>query len=368
MKQLTCEMCGSTNLLKQDGVFVCQDCGTKYSVEDAKKMMVEGTVDVSGSTVKVDTSAELANLYQIARRARDDENSENAAKYYDMILVKDPTSWEAAFYVVYYKALQCRIAEIRSAAISVNNCQDSVLGLIRDHVPDDEQKAAVQEVMYRSMTAANLLAAAATSHFADTSADIRENYRKEYNDRADACINIVYFCGSCIEHVFKDKPEIAAIASEVWKEGIVMEKRMTPNLSNKTEHENNMKSYAQRIGKYDPQYWEDYQHERDKVALTREIGSLRASIANTKTERKMSTGGKILIGVGIFMILMSLMLMSMHGDATIYILVGIAEVVLGYVIGMPKASVIEKNREFVADCKQKLEKKEAELAAMNKKS
>ena len=83
MKQLTCEMCGSTDLVKQDGVFVCQSCGTKYSIEEAKKMMVEGTVDVSGSTVKVDSSDELNNLYQIARRARDENNAENAAKYYD---------------------------------------------------------------------------------------------------------------------------------------------------------------------------------------------------------------------------------------------------------------------------------------------
>ena len=85
MKQLKCEMCGSTNLMKEDGVFVCQSCGCKYSVEEAKKMMVEGTVDVTGSTVKVDSSDELSNLYQIARRAKDDNNGENAAKYYDMI-------------------------------------------------------------------------------------------------------------------------------------------------------------------------------------------------------------------------------------------------------------------------------------------
>lgn len=37
MKQLTCEMCGSTDLIKEDGVFVCQACGIKYSVEEAKK-------------------------------------------------------------------------------------------------------------------------------------------------------------------------------------------------------------------------------------------------------------------------------------------------------------------------------------------
>ena len=31
-------------------------------VEEARKMMVEGTVDVSGSTIKIDTSNELDNL------------------------------------------------------------------------------------------------------------------------------------------------------------------------------------------------------------------------------------------------------------------------------------------------------------------
>ena len=82
MKQLTCEMCGSTDLMKDGGVFVCQSCGCKYSVEEARKMMVEGTVDVTG-TVKVDTSDELKNLYELARRAKIDNNSENAQKYYE---------------------------------------------------------------------------------------------------------------------------------------------------------------------------------------------------------------------------------------------------------------------------------------------
>ena len=58
MKQLTCEMCGSTDLMKQDGVFVCQSCGTKYSVEEAKKMMIEGTVTVNVSNER---SFEKAN-------------------------------------------------------------------------------------------------------------------------------------------------------------------------------------------------------------------------------------------------------------------------------------------------------------------
>ena len=96
MKALTCEMCGSTNLIKEGGVFVCQSCGTKYSVDEARKMMVEGTVDVKG-TVKVDTSDELKNLYEVARRNKDNNNYENAMKYYDMILVKDPKTFMWCF-------------------------------------------------------------------------------------------------------------------------------------------------------------------------------------------------------------------------------------------------------------------------------
>ena len=147
MKVLKCEICGSTELVKQDEFFVCQYCGAKYSPEEAKKMMIEGTVDVSGSTVKVDDSAELENLYKIARRAKDDNNSENAAKYYDMILIKDPNSWEASFYVVYYKAISCKLAEMTYAINSLSNCLGTVLNLIDDNVNDEFGKAlAIKEV------------------------------------------------------------------------------------------------------------------------------------------------------------------------------------------------------------------------------
>lgn len=37
MRQLTCEMCGGTDLVKDGGVFICQTCGCKYTVEEAKK-------------------------------------------------------------------------------------------------------------------------------------------------------------------------------------------------------------------------------------------------------------------------------------------------------------------------------------------
>ena len=86
MKALVCEMCGSQELVKRDGNFVCEMCGTKYSVEEAKRMMIEGTVDVSGSTVKVDNSAFVQKYLENARRAYAKEDWEETEKYYNMVI------------------------------------------------------------------------------------------------------------------------------------------------------------------------------------------------------------------------------------------------------------------------------------------
>lgn len=98
-----CEMCGGSDLIKQDGVFVCQSCGCKYSVEEARKMMVEGTVEVQG-TVKVDNSAFVEKYLQNARRAKMKEDWEETEKYYNMVEQNDPSNIEAIFYSAYAKA------------------------------------------------------------------------------------------------------------------------------------------------------------------------------------------------------------------------------------------------------------------------
>lgn len=96
MKALTCEMCGSTNLVKQDGVFVCQSCGTKYSLEEARKMMIDGTVDVKG-TVKVDQTGNVDNLLKLAHNALDSLNGDEANNYASKALEIAPENGEAWF-------------------------------------------------------------------------------------------------------------------------------------------------------------------------------------------------------------------------------------------------------------------------------
>lgn len=125
-------MCSSHDIVKQDGYYVCQNCGTKYTTEDAKKLIVEvaGKVDVSGSAVKIDSSDSLNNYRQLARRARESGDVVNAVKYYEMVAVKDLNDWEAAFFPVYYQAAETNIAGIVNSANRVTNTLEPVCKLI----------------------------------------------------------------------------------------------------------------------------------------------------------------------------------------------------------------------------------------------
>jgi uncharacterized Zn finger protein (UPF0148 family) len=254
MKALTCEMCGSTNLIKEDGVFVCQSCGTKYSVEEAKKMMVEGTVDVKG-TVKVDTSDELKNLYEIARRAKDSDNSENATKYYDMILVKDPSSWEANFYVVYYKAMSCKIGQISSAGNSVMNCLPSVIDLVENNVVEDEKENVLKEIQARCSIIAHMLSGAALSTYLDTDIEYRNDYLSDLGDRVLAATGVDFTLGDILEDRFKGK--YSALSVDAWKDSIEVYQLYTnqlPSYLDLSGMQNIINDFGDKIKKYDESY------------------------------------------------------------------------------------------------------------------
>ncbi|MBQ8782395.1 MAG: hypothetical protein IJZ57_01305 [Clostridia bacterium] len=134
MKQLACEMCGSTDLLKQDGVFVCQSCGMKYSVEEAKKMMIEGTVAVQG-TVKVDDTAKIENYYTMAENAYDASNKQEAENYCNKIIEIDPTNYKAWFLKGKAAGWQSTLRNIRIEE-SVNCFTKSI-----DNAPEEEAES-----------------------------------------------------------------------------------------------------------------------------------------------------------------------------------------------------------------------------------
>lgn len=104
MKTLVCELCGGSDVIKQDGLFVCQCCGTKYSTEEVKKLIIEGTVDATG-TLKADNSTFVKKCLANARRAYAKDDWEEVEKYYNMVEQNAPHNIEAVFFSSFGKAM-----------------------------------------------------------------------------------------------------------------------------------------------------------------------------------------------------------------------------------------------------------------------
>ena len=75
---------GSNDFTKDnDGLFVCDFCRTKYTPEQAQKLMVEGVV-------QIDRSAEAVNLVKLANTAWEHENLFEALDYVNRALEIEP--------------------------------------------------------------------------------------------------------------------------------------------------------------------------------------------------------------------------------------------------------------------------------------
>lgn len=255
MGRLTCEVCGSGDLMKQDGLFVCQSCGTKYSLEEARRMMGEGGNGVTGGVVNAGNSDELANLYLLARRAKGDNNSENAQKYYEQIIIKDPSSWEANFYTTYYQSMNCKIAEIGLASIRISNCEDTVFNLIKENVTDpDEQRKAVDEVAARLISISSMLFNAYKNHYDGIGIQIRHQFTQAYANNCAAARDIVYNGGNWIVKIFGDA--YGDIAISCWKLGIQQHYTLSFVLAQKQANADVIQEYGDKIRKYEPFYQE----------------------------------------------------------------------------------------------------------------
>lgn len=259
MKALVCEMCSSHDIVKQDGMYVCQSCGTKYTPEDAKSLMkeVEGKVDVSGSTVKVDQSDELSKLLSVARRAKEENNAQKAANYYDRVLQIDPDSWEANFYVVYYNSMQTNIAGIANATVRTANALPSTIKLLAKESPAAQALGAM-DLANSCIHMASVMVGSAVSHYNGISSDIRAKYTGELNERIAASRDMLYQLGNLIDTNLGEDTACKNAAASAWKAGNECLSKLT-NASDFSAKELRYK-YTKKIRPYDEAY---YQKERE---------------------------------------------------------------------------------------------------------
>lgn len=315
MKQLICEMCGSTDLIKDGGVFVCQSCGCKYSTEEAKKMMVEGTVEVTG-TVKVDDSAKVGNYLDLSQSAYNSGNGQSAFDYANKALEiapKNSRAWIAKMKAIEYISTigELKLMEVIEAGKNAVAFAD-----------ETSKKEIIFEVYSYEAKRSLALLKLAMNKMADTE-DIKKTY-KQYclinvltagKDTLDADSRVINIYDNIAnealamirlmpDEVLADYPEIAKIVGECAKQyqyetdalierfkiygAKLQESAKIARKNNKTTIENKAKAAeeiarerrAKEQAERNSKYWAD--HYADKLALENEKTELIGRIGKLK--------------------------------------------------------------------------------------
>lgn len=189
LKALVCEMCGSHDFIKQDGMYVCQHCNTKYTAEEAKKLFVA-----------IDNSSKIENLIKVARQAQTESNFEKAGRYYDMVLQEQADNWEAAFYTVYDSAMGTNIAGISSAAYSIGSCLPNVLQqLKKDGYSKEQENDHLEKICVCLSRAGASFYQAALTHYKKYQNATEAG--KEMRDRVNAIIAMLFFQVTALNHI-----------------------------------------------------------------------------------------------------------------------------------------------------------------------
>lgn len=203
MKAIVCEMCGSKDLIKQDGEYVCQNCGTKYTIEEARKLMVE-----------VDNTQKMANLYERARKSLEVGDIEHISEYYKEILDNQPKDWEAYFYTYLYEYPTFKNGEAWSVGAKLGRTIPSAYDMaVEDCSPEEATDRIVtitKKVTDRLIGIANTGVALLRQY--------EQTYHDMYNRMRPTTINTIANCLDAFSPIEKKCEEIINSHDEIDKE------------------------------------------------------------------------------------------------------------------------------------------------------
>ncbi|MGN1130096.1 MAG: TFIIB-type zinc finger domain-containing protein [Ruminococcus sp.] len=212
-----CELCGCTNLVKTDGFFVCENCNTKYTLEEARKLMNGNSSPVYQESTNDVSLMTSDNALKLAREALTKKDYENSAKYYDIVLSEQASSWEAKFYSVYTRAITRPATETVNTSANLINNGVAVLELINDTVSDDnEKKKAVAEIANKLVQISTILLTNATNYFNSINREVRGLHKQNYLNNLVEAIKICYIIGDQIHRIFGNS-YVKDFALPCWK-------------------------------------------------------------------------------------------------------------------------------------------------------
>ena len=219
----------------------------------------------------------------LARRAREEDNAEDAKKYYDIVRTEDPDNVEAKFFYSYYRMFSDTKGHAYSNFINFCKGIKSTLSMVMSSTDSEDEKKKFILTIITCLEGTKDSAASANRDIGgNNGASITSTYRatmneifstimgkygddvdillayyefKDYEIRFDSMHShmLKYKLGDEIESKYSSEPKLMAFALKVWKDNIAKQ-QYEWGTSAAQECPGYPEKYAEKIKKYDPAY------------------------------------------------------------------------------------------------------------------
>ena len=293
-----------------DNTKKCPYCGEEILAAAKKcKHCGEWFDKTANEDLKVNSSVKLENLYELARRAKKDNNPEKTIQYYEQVLMDDPNSWEAVFYSAFYSSIQnYRNDNISTAIGLLENCIYSAFSLFGTSIQETaEQKQYVEEVAENVADLSGVYLKELNEHYdefrkayfkAETSEHnnkVWDEYKDIYNARLIAVSKVYSLLGVKILFMFGDGCEFGEKAKSISEEAISIIEKYGGHIK-KQDRKKIIDEYrafmntaiAAATTRRHNEYWDNNQSLKTK--LESEKQSLNEQIAKLNTDIKAVPG------------------------------------------------------------------------------
>ncbi len=216
-----------------------QDMSKVGAMQDLLRGIEKIIPSMSKSTSQVNYAAieekerKIDNLRILANRAKEKKDVNNAAKYYEQILLELPNDWEATFFTEYYSALQLSMDEIGIAANRISMCMEPVMMNLKEQIPDSQkQKEAYTEIVKYVRNLTLLI----SNNIIDRSIkNDLEKLRKDSENLLVPVLGMPVQLGKVIYQLYNDTDTaemLYNLAKEITSTFVDFSKNVLPNYSN----------------------------------------------------------------------------------------------------------------------------------------
>jgi hypothetical protein len=186
-----------------------------------------------------------------ARSAREENNSEDAKKFYDLVRTEDPDNGEAKFFYQYYSIYEGTNREIPERFKTlINNLKTAVRCVVESNESNDEKLSIVTDIVNAFVPLTWTINRYINTLYVQTSKG-RERVipSAEINKCCIIGVVAIYDLGDLVAKSFPGK-EGMALAVSAWREGVSLQQKWYAyNYDGKT-----VEDYAAKIQKVDPTY------------------------------------------------------------------------------------------------------------------